>query len=43
MHDQTAMRTEGIAELFRLPAEPLVRRVGCDRLGLPSDHISLIP
>ncbi|MDO0930868.1 hypothetical protein QQY66_03960 [Streptomyces sp. DG2A-72] len=24
-------------------AEPLYRRVGCDRLGLPSDHIPLIP
>jgi len=24
-------------------AEPLFRRVGCDRLGLPSDHIPLIP
>lgn len=24
-------------------AEPLVRRVGCDRLGLPSEHIPLIP
>jgi hypothetical protein len=24
-------------------AEPLMRRVGCDRLGLPSDHIPLIP
>jgi len=24
-------------------AEPLARRVGCDRLGLPSDHIPLIP
>ncbi|MFC8513382.1 acyl-CoA dehydrogenase family protein [Streptomyces sp. NPDC057257] len=24
-------------------AEPLTRRVGCDRLGLPSDHIALIP
>ncbi|MHC3472794.1 acyl-CoA dehydrogenase family protein [Streptomyces sp. 7R007] len=24
-------------------AEPLARRVGCDRLGLPSDHIPLVP
>ncbi|MCX5337217.1 acyl-CoA dehydrogenase family protein [Streptomyces sp. NBC_00140] len=24
-------------------AEPLFRRVGCDRLGLPSEHIALIP
>jgi 3-hydroxy-9,10-secoandrosta-1,3,5(10)-triene-9,17-dione monooxygenase len=24
-------------------AEPLFRRVGCDRLGLPSEHIPLIP
>lgn len=24
-------------------AEPLARRVGCDRLGQPSDHIPLIP
>ena len=23
--------------------EPLVRRVGCDTLGLPSEHIALIP
>ncbi|MFJ2236492.1 hypothetical protein [Streptomyces sp. NPDC087859] len=24
-------------------AEPLFRRVGCDRLGPPSEHIALIP
>ncbi|MBW8792313.1 MAG: hypothetical protein JF597_01545 [Streptomyces sp.] len=23
--------------------EPLLRRVGCDTLGLPSEHIALIP
>ncbi|MFI8071783.1 hypothetical protein ACIF85_23785 [Streptomyces sp. NPDC086033] len=41
-----ALRRALLARQAETPSsmyEPLLRRVGCDTLGLPSEHIALIP